>query len=149
MVDRRSILKAIDYTPMVEDPGMYREISLFKHEGKYRAVDETTDVTGETPAEALRRFAEAEFDQTMTDRKPIHNPNSSKIDTDLNVAGLLRQVANELEEHNDSKAMSLMGRARLKRLVNDLEGARALRHADFRTDSTKEMANGSYLIDDE
>lgn len=44
------------------DPGPYYEISVFEEDGRFYAADETTKMGGDTPAEALRRFAIAEFD---------------------------------------------------------------------------------------
>lgn len=73
----------------------------------------------------------------------------TKLDTNLNVAELLRRVADELEEQNDSKALSQMGTARVKRLVQDLREARSLAHFNPRTDRVDEFVGGSYLREGE
>lgn len=81
----------------------------------------------------------------VSERPPIHDPSSTKVDTDLNVAELLREVADELEEQNDPQALSHMGKARVKRLVRDLNGARSLRFYEPRVERTETFLDSSYL----
>lgn len=68
------------------------------------------------------------------------------VTTELNVAELLRQVADELESHpSDVHAMSHMSQARLKRLIIDLTEARDLRKYNPRTDRVKQRLDCSYI----
>lgn len=66
----------------------------------------------------------------------------------VNIAELLRQVADELEEQNDSVALSLMGSARLKRLIDDLHDIRNLRRSREnweRSDKVKRFLEDTYI----